>query len=452
MALNPSESPLVDATGRPIKPQDLRSHLDPGVEALIKTELNSAVDQLREWNRSDVQQIKAEVAKHWRWVTGILAALNLVLGVSLVTVLQWVPHYTREQLLAPKVNATVERIITDRSQVYVDKKLKPLNDRVADTNRQLAETAKNVNEKQANLEHEERLLRGQLNVQQLAMNARNGDRKAWEEIYNLAQRNDELSRAAEAAKADVEAFYDIDRAQLSYLVRVDPVSLEKPGYSIDELVVHFLQSNGADRVASVNSIADELKEHPNGPKGAIQVLCEHVQNETNLKVIARITRAIWIVAKTEIRPLDIAGLSTWWDRNKSNSTYRSHYDGLLDALQHSEDPNFDAIAALDRTIEAEPEAVFARALRAEFLMQKGQLDQANDELKEIEKRNADYRWLLLYRAEWYLRKADVNSAIESINKMLQRSPALERFIKEEPVFRSVIDDKRITWPSKRVTS
>src|SRR5438067_1811144 len=115
MALDPSRGPILDATGRPTRPNEPRSHLDPAMEALVQTELNSAIDHLREWNRHDLDAIKRDVARKWRWLTGGLAALNIILGLSLVTVLQWVPRYTRAQLLEPKVNATIDHIITTKS-------------------------------------------------------------------------------------------------------------------------------------------------------------------------------------------------------------------------------------------------------------------------------------------------------------------------------------------------
>ena len=449
MAIDPSDKSLVDPTGHPISPPQQHGHIDASTEALIKSELNSAVDHLREWNRRDLAEIKQDVAKKWRWLTILLGSLNIVLGISLVTVIEWAPRYTRQQLLEPKVDATIDRIITNKSKDYVDNKLKPLNNRVSQTNDQLTKTAKEVREKQTVLEKQEQTISSQVEVQRLATAVRTGDRKAWEQIQAKAQGDSNEAKAAQSAQADVEAFYDIDRAQLSFLIRVDPISLEDPGYSVDELITQLDVPGSKDRQAVINSISQKAGPQSVEGKRVVQILCERVENEPDLRVVARITRAISLITKKDIRPLDVKTLSSWWNDHKKDTEYQSPYRDLIDVTNHWEDPSVDVLPTLNRVIEHAPESLFARALKTEKLIEASDGDAADVELKEIEKRQSDYRWALYFRAVLFSMRHDTDHAISSLNQLLQRSPVMENRVRDVPALAGLLADPRIKLPGKQ---
>ena len=60
------------------------------------------------------------------------------------------------------------------------------------------------------------------------------------------------------------------------------------------------------REAAVNVIAQVSR--PSGAsKGIVQELITALQNESNLRVIARISRAVSIISKEEFKPLDRDG-------------------------------------------------------------------------------------------------------------------------------------------------
>ena len=67
-------------------------------------------------------------------------------------------------------------------------------------------------------------------------------------------------------------------------------------------------------------------------KGIVQELITALQNESNLRVIARISRAVSIISKEEFKPLDRDGILAWWRLHEHDSLYQSPYGGYRRAL------------------------------------------------------------------------------------------------------------------------
>ena len=89
-----------------------------------------------------------------------MGAISVILGASLLGIIQWLPGYVRDEIAEPKVNSTIDRIITEKSSVYVDNKLKPLEDSVAGTTEELNKVASDVRKKQKELEESQSVIRG----------------------------------------------------------------------------------------------------------------------------------------------------------------------------------------------------------------------------------------------------------------------------------------------------
>ena len=61
---------LYDHSGQPLPSTDggEKGNLPPGVQALIETRINSAIDDLRERNRDDLKDLSRDHAKKWRFL------------------------------------------------------------------------------------------------------------------------------------------------------------------------------------------------------------------------------------------------------------------------------------------------------------------------------------------------------------------------------------------------
>ena len=418
----------MDESGRPLNPPKKQPSIGKELEALVKVELNSALDQLRERNREQFDDIRKEVAKKYRLLAAVLAALNVILGASLFGVVQWLPGYVRDKITEPKVNSTIDRIITDKSSVYVDNKLKPLEDSVAGTTEELNKVASDVRKKQKELEESQSVIREQVRIQQLASQAKGGDGDAWKELGKISAGSGELVAPARTAVKEVELFYDADRNQVAYPTWADIVSKQDPGFSADELMLRYFQNEDADREAIVNTLARTAGDHP---ESVIGFLCEAIEQEKNLRVKARITRALAQLSKQEFRPLDTDAVNAWWKLNEGEK-YKSPYSEILDLsrfqrgerkfdlaspapsfVSSPKDDNERQIELLEKIIAVDSRAFYARVVKAATLIDQSHLGPADDELRKVEKERPDYYQALFVRSIWHLKGGDKSKAVDS---------------------------------------
>ena len=73
------KTPLYDHLGNPINNEDaVEDGMTPGVQALIETRINSAVDDLREKNREDLKELVRENTRKWQYLTIISSLITIV--------------------------------------------------------------------------------------------------------------------------------------------------------------------------------------------------------------------------------------------------------------------------------------------------------------------------------------------------------------------------------------
>ena len=169
---------------------------------------------------------------------------------------------------------------------------------------------RDVQDKQQQLERAQISINGQVHVQQLAIASKAGGLAEFVELKKLSESGVETANAQTALK-EVELYFDTDRGQLSHPTLVDPISKQSPGFAYEELLSDLENKDPSMREAAVNVIAQVSR--PSGAsKGIVQELITALQTESNLRVIARISRAVSIISKEEFKPLDRDGNLAWW--------------------------------------------------------------------------------------------------------------------------------------------
>jgi hypothetical protein len=109
---------LVDATGQPVgNGSDADSHPQPelGVRAYIDAEVAKLGKNIRD-------------EQGWRWkvLSAGVAVLTGVFGLSLFQIWREVPRQVEKRLIEPKLEASIDSVITRKASGYVDSKIKPL--------------------------------------------------------------------------------------------------------------------------------------------------------------------------------------------------------------------------------------------------------------------------------------------------------------------------------------
>jgi tetratricopeptide (TPR) repeat protein len=105
------------------------------------------------------------------------------------------------------------------------------------------------------------------------------------------------------------------------------------------------------------------------------------------------------------------------------------------------------VAILDRTIQADPSALFARCSRGAHLASVGEFDKAEKDFALVEKRSPEYRWWHYWRSFLFLAQDKREAAVTSMNKALDISSGMADALATMPSFRSLRDDPRTKWPA-----
>src|SRR5260370_37614422 len=99
----PSDEPLGEPEPQP---------LSQGTEAFIKVEI-----------ARQVKDVEREVRRRWKWITGGLAVLAAVFGVTSLTFWRNIPSEVRTQLIEPKVSANIDKVISEKAATFVNTKI-----------------------------------------------------------------------------------------------------------------------------------------------------------------------------------------------------------------------------------------------------------------------------------------------------------------------------------------
>ena len=241
----------------------------------------------------------------------------------------------------------------------------------------------------------------------------------------------------------------------------DRISQKDPGYSIEE-VIYFYRNSDVKldmREAAIDTLIDyynkgKIKEN------VVQELCESVNSEQNLRVIARTTLLLNYLTGKFFRSLEIDAVKTWWEQNKKEIKYQSPFKYYLEAYKYIPSPSTinienakQIISLLDKSIQAEPDAFHARCLRGWCLIALKDYDKAEKEFKIVEEHNKDFRWLLIYKSLLFACQNRTDEAVDLLNQALAKSPALKDVAKDLAKnfaeYNKVVENGNVKWPGDK---
>jgi hypothetical protein len=451
---------LYDGSGQPFPSEGNGpgSNLPAGVEALIEARVNSALDNLREQNRHELQRLAREYAGKWRYVALISSAVTVVSWVvGIVTMVvappqiaSWLATQIDTKLTEPMLQDSANRLIESKMTAFVSDKLKPLDQQAGELKATIDDMNVAIGAKQAAIEEQQKKLASQLHIQELAVAAKAGSRQSYTDLLRLKGSDVDASDLLAASLKEIELFYDADRNQFAHQTLVKAETLRDPGFAVDE-VVFTLRREPKLIEAAINTLS-RLKS-----KASVKELCRIVSTTDDLRAAARATRAIEEITGERIRPLEFEKLEAWWKVNQSDPAYSGDYDGYCNvvarmsegSVQNAALPDF--IAGLSRTIDTEPQALHSMCLKAGFLTMRGELETARGLLANVRKTREDYYWLYVWEGALKVKEGDSHGAVESVNSAFQKSPTsdVENTIRGCAIFAPIMNDPNVNWPRKR---
>jgi len=359
-------------------------------------------------------------------------------------------------MTVPALIKATEETISKKMPEFVENKFKSLEEKTDKLSDYIETTRGEIREKQSSLESVQELLKEQLNIQQCVVAAKGGERSKYEELKKMAEKQSEFKEYVNAALRDVEFYYETIKYQLATPKLRDLISHEDPGYSVEE-VIYFYRNSDVKldmREAAIDTLIDyynmgKVKEN------VVQELCESVNSEQNLRVIARTTLLLSKLTGNSFRSLEIDAVKGWWEQNKNETKYQSPYKHYFKFLEYfytlgfNKDNIKQVTGFLDETIKLEPDALHARCLRGYMMIIFGEFNKAEEEFKVVEERNKDFRWLLLYRSLLFACKNEMDKAVNLLNQALTKSPSIKAQVKTcveiFPKYKEVTENKNVKW-------
>jgi tetratricopeptide (TPR) repeat protein len=188
----------------------------------------------------------------------------------------------------------------------------------------------------------------------------------------------------------------------------------------------------------------------------VQELCEAIDSENNLRVIASTTLLLYYLTGENFRPLEIDSVRKWWLIHKNEPKYKSPYKSYFKALRYikrgisTDTKKREVIALLDKTIDVDSKTIHARCFRGGFYSLLGEDDKANEDFEYVKNyvnefkqwlqknrhpffhrfENYEYKWLFFWQAASLVKQGKINDAVNSLKKALEIDPKLESDLKD----------------------
>lgn len=436
------------------------------LEALIRSELADAKGTLHDLNRGDLQKIAEEHFKprleFWIKTSAFLFAFT-VLGVVLAFI--EIPKiietktktYIEEKLVGTALTNTVDNVISNKATALIETRLNRLKTNINSlegTVVAIKTLSLDVSNKQVQLASQQVLINDQQHVQELLVKAKNGSLAAYSELQTISLQTNALADIATAAEAEVNLFFDAYRFR-TYRTRwfADSVSGNIIQLPLDLIVVGDLNSpSWTQRETAVIKLADVKKDN------TVPHLCERLFIETNLFVVADITKVLGDITGQLLDTLDIDFVKQWWDANKHLPKYQSPYRSLQQFTLNGSPLVFvpvqrakDSIPLLKEVVEADPTAWWSRCLLGTCYTFTGDLTNADKEFSETEKNFPDFGILYFDKTFLLLNQNNTDKAIESLNKAFEQRPSLVN-IAHDSLPAAFLANPRIHWPSNSTNS
>lgn len=417
----PSQENLLDNNDAIKKPQNLavNSNSQLGDKTLIEMGLKDAMDKLRDLNRIDLNELNLKYARPWQiWsitTTVIITTFGLF---SYFIAPDWIKNRIENFIRENIIGKQAIDIVKNETTKYAEEYLKPLKSKAED-------------------------LEEQLKIQRYVIDTKAGERDSYEELKKIAVEKPKLMEVVEKTIREIAFYYDeIKNRESGPLLSGSYFSL-----AIEDIIDTYRYSDpGIDaREAAIGTLLNFP--YPNSIKpNIVQELCEAIDSEKNLRVIARATYLLQQLTGKYFRPLEIDFVREWWAKHKNETKYRSPYRHYFKALRHikrgtsNDTKKRDVIALLDKTIDVDPNAIHARCIRGGFCSLIGEDGKAKEDFEYVmnfvNKFNQqspikyEYKWLFFWQAASLVKQGKINDAVNSLKKALEIDPKLEGYLKD----------------------
>lgn len=435
--------------------ENLPDH-NKNTEVVLEIRINEELKRLREEYQTSLNIINHTQEIRWKIIaicSGVFSLFAIFVAPQQI-LKPIVTNYIDKNLTEPKLQEAADRIAEKTMGVFVTNKINPLDSKIGSLTAYIDNIKHDITKKQKIINNKQILFSELLKIQKLTNSCKAGTPDSYanyNELIRLAGKKSSFQPFANAALRDIFFYFDSQGNSEGRLLG-DFVSKKFIEYSVDEVIFmyHTEDPKRDMQESAINTLAILKRDT------AVQEICDSIDREQNLRVISRMIRTLEILTGEYFDTLDINAVKTWWEKDTNKEKYKSFYKGYLEARTYmkgrsslSDKESKYVISLLEKTIEMDPAALHARCIRASLLTNFRRLDDAEIELKEVENRNNNYRWLYFLKAELFVWRENYDKAIESLNRAMEISFELETNIKTSPVFKNLLENPQLKFPSNK---
>lgn len=300
---------------KPIGESRESSPLGTDIQALVKAEVNTAMDVARQRLDDHIMKDRRD-ANIKAWIRyAALAIANVIFGfiVWMVSgpekVREWTREFVQDNMNKPTLAQAAREVVSNRMDAFTTEKLRPLGEKISSLSNHVAEASTRL----AQLQQEQEIMA-------IVNRAETYDRAAIVELRSLASGTNQISEIARALFNKLQRSLVLDRGNQTFLTpseKADGVDFSGP-FANDELA---LTLRGPMPDGAINIVGkDKLKIF-------IPELVDIARNAKDLWTVNRASKALNDLVGINFYPWDITPLDEWWKTNSilyTNWPYTSY--------------------------------------------------------------------------------------------------------------------------------
>jgi hypothetical protein len=384
------------------------------LELQIDVRLNTAKDDLREFNKVELQRIAGDIhepkLKRIRNWSGLVIAV--LIGTNLWAWFE-MPERIRteanqvinQKLIDPQLKTTLDEALSKKAIPFIAAQVQPIETNVAalkvsveDQKSLFAEMTLDVSNKQSQLASEETAIRAQLHPlsgqitllqssvdvaqeqarklqeeQKLMALMNRGevfDRDAIQELQTIAQGTNETAPLAQAMFNKVQRTLIVDRGELTFVAYVESAGNKQYGgpFTSDEIAMALATVPSPELDGIVNVMGKQMLFVPK--------LVELAHKSKDLWTINRIAKELNDMTGVNFYPWDLQPLDSWWAQNSMNYTNwpLDQYSKGMDTVRACR--YGEALTNLEFVLTIDPTADKSRAFAVACAIEIGNMQKA----------------------------------------------------------------------------
>ena len=372
---------LFGLDGEPLKknpsPSDT-SDLPLQVHALVKVEVNTAMDSIRKDLNADAKYR----TNKGLILYAIIVVANIVLwfiGSDLVK--KWTQEYVNTKLDEPMLRKAADNIMESKVTPYVTQELAFTKKIVDDITSDLAENQKRALE-----------ISKQLEAIGVIAGAQAMSVKAFRRLHDYEADTNALGSLARTTRRQIMDVLSEARAGTTYSILIEKTGTNS--YSGPKSSEH-LRSLLIQSPDNLGIVADQARRE--GMRAMIPILVQHIFTNDNLRYVDKAINAVESLTTNVFYTANFDGVSNWWASDSSNYVTWSDNDLVATRSAFSQAKYWDALTNVTRIVELDDWADESRSLAILCLLELGNVKKATEYLSEFkikarkEQRAAQFR-------------------------------------------------------------